>query len=88
MSSDHSHREPELPCRDLVEVVTAYLDDALDETDRRRFEEHLGDCEECVAYVDQIRATIHATGRSGSHAGPLPADLREGVRRAFRGWTP
>lgn len=79
--------DPELPCRDVVEVVTAYLDGALGETDRRRLEAHLAGCEDCVAYVEQIRATIAGTERSAGEVPPLPADLREGARSAFRHWV-
>lgn len=86
--TDHTHSDPEMPCRDLVEVVTLYLDGGLDDTDRRRFEEHLAECEDCEAYVEQIRETIAGARRSGSRAAPLPAALREDVRRAFRGWVP
>jgi Putative zinc-finger len=32
---------PEMPCRELVEVITDYLEDALTERDRLRMEEHL-----------------------------------------------
>ncbi len=78
---------PELPCQDLVEVVTDYLDGALSETDRRRFEEHLAICDRCVAYVEQIRLTIVATGRAGVDGEALPADLRDGIRDAFRNWA-
>jgi anti-sigma factor (TIGR02949 family) len=85
--TEHPTTDPEMPCRDLVEVVTAYLDGALDDVDRRRFEAHLAECEECVAYVDQIRATIAGAERSGAQAAPLPPDLREGVRLAFRDWA-
>ena len=79
--------EPEMPCRDLVEVVTAYLEGALDAVDRRRFETHLGECDECVAYVEQIRATIAGTEESGTQVPPLDPQLREGVRSAFRDWV-
>ena len=82
-----SGSEPELACRDLVEVVSAYLDGALGERDRARLEAHLAECEDCVAYVEQIRATIAGAERSGTQVPPLPADLREGARRAFRGWV-
>jgi anti-sigma factor RsiW len=75
---------PELPCQDVVEVVTDYLDGALSEIDRRRFEAHLAICERCVAYVEQIRLTIIATGRAGVQGEALPAELREGIRHAFR----
>ncbi len=87
--TDHAETSPlpELPCQDLVEVVTAYLDGALSDVDRRRFEEHLEICDRCVAYVEQIRVTIAATGRAGAQPEALPADLREGIRSAFRGWS-
>jgi len=78
---------PELACQDLVEVVTDYLDGALSDDDRRRFEEHLAICERCVAYVEQIRLTIAATGRAGVQGDALPADLRDGIRDAFRDWA-
>lgn len=88
--TDDAHDEPfpEMPCQELVDLVTAYLDGALSDDDRRRLEAHLGICPECVAYVEQIRATITATGRSGASGDALPADLREGLRRAFGGWAP
>lgn len=87
--TDHATTDPlrELPCQDLVEVVTDYLDGALSEIDRRRFEEHLAICERCVAYVEQIRLTIAATGRAGARPDALPADLRDGIRDAFRNWA-
>jgi anti-sigma factor RsiW len=78
---------PEMPCQDIVEVVTAYLEDALSPADRRRFEEHLETCDACVMYVDQIRETIMLTGRTVQVEG-LPPDLREDLRAAFRTWSP
>ena len=53
--------EPIIPggisCREVVELVTAYLDGALDADTRARFEVHLELCGPCVEYVEQIRAT-------------------------------
>ena len=83
--TDHDHL-PELPCRDFVEVVTAYFDDGLSAEDRRRFEAHLAACEPCDMYMDQIRATIALTGRT-PRPDELPRDLREGLRHAFRHWA-
>lgn len=77
---------PEMPCRDLVEVVTSYLDDALSADDRARFEAHLEICEACVMYVDQVRETIRLAGRAVP-AEELPADLRAGLQAAFRDWA-
>jgi predicted anti-sigma-YlaC factor YlaD len=78
---------PEMPCQELVETVTAYLEGALDATDRRRLEDHLAVCGECRAYVDQIRDVIVATGDAGVHAPPIPPELRDGLCRAFRDWA-
>ena len=73
-----------LTCIELVELVTDYLEDALPAPERARFEAHLGECEGCVAYVEQIRETIVLTGRlrdediSPEALGPL--------LDAFRAW--
>ena len=36
---------PEMPCCELVELITDYLEHRLSLTDRARFEAHLADCE-------------------------------------------
>ena len=41
---------PEMPCRELVELITDYLEDCLSPVDRARFEAHLADCEACRTY--------------------------------------
>ncbi|MDA0162571.1 zf-HC2 domain-containing protein [Solirubrobacter ginsenosidimutans] len=46
-----------ISCREVVELVTEYLDGALSDADTERMEEHLKLCPPCVEYVDQIRAT-------------------------------
>jgi anti-sigma factor RsiW len=53
----------DLTCRELVELVTEYLEDVLPADERERFEAHLADCEGCEAYVEQIRATIDLSAR-------------------------
>ena len=53
----------EMPCQELVELVTAYLDESLSRRDRRRFEAHIEGCEHCTTYVEQMRETIEVTGR-------------------------
>ena len=74
----------EVACREIVELVTAYLDDALTPADRERFEEHLVFCDGCDMYLEQMRATILATRRLTPE--PLPAELEERLLEAFRGW--
>ena len=48
----------DLTCRELVELVTEYLDGALSASERERFEAHMALCEGCELYVDQIRTTV------------------------------
>jgi anti-sigma factor RsiW len=73
-----------LSCQELVELVTSYLDGALPELDRERFEHHISTCDGCGEYVEQMRATIRLTGSL------RPADLTLEAERkllaAFRGW--
>ena len=74
-----------LTCRELVELVTEYLEGALDPTERVRFEEHVMTCPPCQAHIDQMRKTIEALGSvpEESVSGSAEHDLLE----AFRGWT-
>jgi anti-sigma factor RsiW len=76
----------ELACRDIVELVTAYLEHGLAPSDRERFEEHLVFCDGCSTYLEQMRTTIDATGRV--ELAPLPAELEERLLDAFRDWRP
>ena len=73
----------ELACRQVVELVTAYLDDALDPVDRERFEEHLVFCDGCENYLEQMRTTIRLTGRVEDE---LPGELEHELLEVFRDW--
>ena len=75
---------PEMPCQELVEVITDYLEDALPERDRIRFEEHLEVCGKCREDVEQFRRTIQAVGSISET--DLDPDVRESLVAAFRGW--
>jgi anti-sigma factor RsiW len=52
----------DISCMELVELVTAYLDGALDAESARAFEEHLEACPGCLTYVEQFRETIARLG--------------------------
>ena len=53
----------ELTCQELVEIVSEYLEGAMPEPERERFDTHLEDCEGCRRYLDQMRTTILVIGR-------------------------
>jgi anti-sigma factor RsiW len=73
-----------MPCRDLVELITDYLEDRLSPIDRARFEAHLAECEACRTYLDQFRQTIRALGRLPEES--LSPEARDTLLTAFRDW--
>jgi anti-sigma factor RsiW len=74
----------DLVCRQVVELVTGYLEGTLAERDRRRFEQHISACPHCTVYVEQMRAMLEQTG-SVSLDGLSPQAERE-LLDAFAGW--
>ena len=84
MESTPLNPADEMTCRELVEVVTDYLDGTLAEEDRRRLERHLSECPYCAAYIEQMRQTVDALG-TVSEESIAPATRRE-LLEAFRGW--
>jgi anti-sigma factor RsiW len=74
----------DITCRELVELVTDYLEGALEPGDQARFEQHLEICEPCVAYVEQIRLTIAASGATSDEQ--LDPEAREELLAVFRDW--
>lgn len=76
---------PEMPCRELVELITDYLENRLAPRDRARFEAHLAECEACVMYLEQFRETIRTLGRLPQES--LSSQARDALTAAFRGWS-
>ena len=82
-------RDPEngsgpMDCNVLVELVTNYLDGALDMQTRTRLDTHLLDCDGCQNYLEQFRVTVATVGRI------RPEDIdpvyRNRILHAFRDW--
>lgn len=73
-----------MTCKELVELVTAYLEGALRGRRRRRFEAHLAGCEGCTAYLAQIRETMRLTAYLTEDR--LTEEQRSALLTAFRDW--
>lgn len=71
-------------CRELVELLTDYIDGALEPSEQARLDTHLRDCDGCANALEQFRATIEVTGRLTEAQVAAPG--REAVRQAFRRW--
>ena len=74
----------QLSCRELVELVTDYLEGALPEDERARFEDHISRCDGCRAYLEQMRQTIDLLGHLPPTA--LSPEAERDLLEAFRGW--
>jgi anti-sigma factor RsiW len=77
-------RKDPLVCREVVELVTDYLEGALSRAERRRFEAHLAGCPHCTEYLAQMGTTIRLTGRL--EPDDLTAEMREDLGELFRRW--
>ncbi len=75
---------PDLSCQELVELITAYLDDALSADDRARFERHLGGCPACTEFLAQFQATRGALARFTER--DLEPAARDAMLQTFRAW--
>ncbi|HYB98735.1 MAG TPA: zf-HC2 domain-containing protein [Candidatus Limnocylindrales bacterium] len=68
--------DTELSCRELIDILAAYLDDELDAEQRALFDAHLGDCPECMEYLRGYRRTMDLA-RDTAAADPVPGDIPE-----------
>jgi anti-sigma factor RsiW len=77
-----------LACRELVELVTDYLDGALPPAERTRLEAHVSACPACVAYVEQLRQLLRVARRLGRRLDDdaLSPATRAPLLAAFRGY--
>jgi len=73
-----------LSCRQIVEMVTDYVEERMPLPERMRFEQHLAYCAPCKVYLDQMRETIRISGSVQEES--LPPDEREKLVALFRGW--
>jgi anti-sigma factor RsiW len=74
----------ELSCQEVVELLGDYLEGAMAPEDRERLEEHLAECDDCAAYLEQLRTTIRLSGRLSEEA-VSPAAMAP-LLEAFRAW--
>ena len=73
-----------MTCRQVVELMTDYLDGALSPEDRARFEEHLSGCDGCRAYLAQSRITREVVGKLADES--IPKSIEDELLKAFRDW--
>ena len=72
----------DLACKELVEIITDYLEGTLPERDRARFDAHLMTCPPCREYVGEMHTTLRLTGRLTVES--ISPGARNELLRAFR----
>lgn len=77
-------RRKALACREVVGLLTDYLDGALPARDHARLEAHLALCPHCTEYLAQIRTTIRAAGRVDPD--DLPPEALDDLLEVYRRW--
>lgn len=77
-------RPNDVACKEVVELLTDFLESALDGETRVLIERHLGLCADCTEYLRQFRLMITATGCLSETA--LPERVEDELLQAFRRW--
>ncbi len=74
----------QISCKQLVDLVADYMEEALSDEARAGFEQHLSDCGYCTAYVQQMQVTIKLTHKltESETDKPAPNELLD----IFRKW--
>ncbi len=75
-----------LSCREIVEIISDYLEGALDVPTRAQVEAHLAVCPGCGHYLAQMRSTVALLGQVTPET--LPAETVAGLVEAFRALRP
>jgi predicted anti-sigma-YlaC factor YlaD len=83
-ASEFGVTDHEIICQQLVELVTDYLEGALQPRTMSQVEEHLVLCNGCVTYVEQIQATMTSLRELGEPRSPEPPDSVLSALRAKR----
>jgi anti-sigma factor RsiW len=74
----------EISCKELVDLVTGYMDETITDEARAKFEQHLSECGYCSAYVQQMHMTVKLTNTLSEPEPSKPAP--DELLNIFRQW--
>lgn len=73
-----------MTCREVIEFLMEYRSGDLLPAERQAFEEHLAECEACVAYIKTYEDAVNAGKAVFSHPDDeLPEDVPEDLVKAI-----
>ena len=74
-----------LTCREIVQLVTEYMEGTMPPETRLRFERHVAICPPCRGFLGQMRETLRVSGELTEES--LSPETREALLEAFRDWS-
>jgi anti-sigma factor RsiW len=82
-----SKRRTTKTCKQITDLLLAYVNDELSPRRKRVFRDHLKRCPDCVSFVDTYKQTIRLTGTLYADEIPpqLSAKVGQFLRRQTRG---
>jgi len=75
-----------LPCKEVTELVTDYLEGQMSFVRRVNFHLHLGRCRHCRAYLRQMKMTVRTLGKLAGE--PMPVNVRDDLAVRLRRMRP
>ncbi len=75
-----------LTCRDIVQLMTEYLEGTMPTEERLRFERHVAICPACRGFLAQMRETLRLSGDVTEES--ISPEVRAELLAAFRDWKP
>lgn len=72
----------ELSCQEFVELATDYLEGAMDDGTRERFDEHMAVCPGCEIYLEQMKKTVDRLGEIPVET--ISEEAQQALLSAFR----
>lgn len=74
-----------MTCREFAEFLAEYESSEMSPTTRARFDAHLAECEDCVAYLESYRRTIEAARSAYDPDSAIAAEVPETLIQAILG---
>jgi len=64
-----------MKCVDILEKISEYLDKELDPAICKEIENHVKDCEPCIAFVNTMKKTVELFNAQGREEQKLPEQV-------------
>ncbi|MDH4185126.1 MAG: zf-HC2 domain-containing protein [Nitrospinota bacterium] len=64
-----------MKCSEILEKISAYLDKELDPALCQEIENHVHDCEPCVAFLNTMKKTVELYNAVGREEPPIPEQV-------------